>query len=99
VLQSRLPVHIAEAAARTGGRPEPPALANAAALAFGDVYRIAMGAAIVAWLLAWTLRRHPVLTAAPAAAAPGGPATDGAVPVAEPVAEPRDAREPVLIGD
>jgi hypothetical protein len=87
VLQMRLPVHVAAATAAAGGSPESPALAEAAARAFGDVYRIAMVAVLVAWGLAWTLRRPPV------APPPGRDATD-ARPEAEPEAEP----EPVMVG-
>ena len=89
ILQSRMPVHLAEAARAAAGQPTPQALADAAALAFGDVYRAAMFAIAGAWLLAWTLRR-------PAAAAQtphgGPPAANGRGPAPEP------EREPVLAG-
>jgi EmrB/QacA subfamily drug resistance transporter len=85
VLQSRLPVHLAAAAA--SGQTGPAAQANAAAQAFGDVYRVAMVAALLAWGLAWTLRRQP----APAAPPPG---VRQALPPAEAEREP----EPVIAG-
>jgi hypothetical protein len=87
ILQGRMTVHIAAAAAAVGGQPTGPALAQASALAFGDVYRVALGAIVVAWLLAWTLR--PRQTAV-APSAPGAPA--------RPVAEPEREREPVIAG-
>jgi EmrB/QacA subfamily drug resistance transporter len=93
ILQSRMPAHIAQAAQAAGGQPGPAALQNAAAFAFGDVYRTALLVVAVAWLLAWTLRRIPA--AAPAfgpGAGPSGPAAPGAP--AAPAAE----REPVIAG-
>jgi EmrB/QacA subfamily drug resistance transporter len=90
VLQSRMPVHLAEAARAAAGQPTAQALADAGAMAFGDVYRTALGAIAVAWLLAWTLRR----VAAPAMphAAPASPNGKG------PAAEQEQEREPVLAG-
>jgi hypothetical protein len=70
VLQARLPVHLAEVAAAAGGQPSPAMLTNAAAFAFGDVYRTALVVAGVAWLLVWTLRR----VEPPAHAGPKAPA-------------------------
>jgi hypothetical protein len=70
VLQARMPVRLAEASA--AGQPTPAALADAAAAAFGDVYLSALGLVVVAWFLAWTLRRHAT-AAPPVAAAPGRP--------------------------
>ena len=90
ILQTRIAVHAAEAARAAGARPGPEALADAAALAFGDVYRTAIGVVAFAWLLAWTLRRRP---AAPAPSAPGAPAE----PPVDTKAEVE--REPVLVGD
>jgi EmrB/QacA subfamily drug resistance transporter len=90
ILQARLPVHIAEAARAAGAQPSPPALQNAAALAFGDVYWTALVLVGVAWFLAWTLRRRPA--AAPAfdqGARPGRPAGPPA---------PVEEREPVIAG-
>jgi EmrB/QacA subfamily drug resistance transporter len=58
VLQSRLPTHIAEVTSAAAGQPTTAMLADAAAWAFGDVFRSAMLLAIVAWALAWTLRRR-----------------------------------------
>ncbi len=46
IVQARLPVHLAE----TGP-------ADATALAFGDVYRVALVVITVGWILVWTLRR------------------------------------------
>jgi EmrB/QacA subfamily drug resistance transporter len=57
ILQARLPVHLAEASGAAGGQPSPAMLTDAAAFAFGDVYRTALAVACVAWLLIWTLRR------------------------------------------
>jgi hypothetical protein len=50
ILQARLPIHLGE---------------GSAAAAFGDVYRIALVIVLVAWCLAWRLRR-PVSDTAPA---------------------------------
>jgi EmrB/QacA subfamily drug resistance transporter len=57
VLQSRIPVHVAEAALASGGAPSPGLLADATAFAFGDVYRCALVLVVVGWCLVWTLRR------------------------------------------
>jgi EmrB/QacA subfamily drug resistance transporter len=59
VLQARIPMHVAEANASAAGQPSPALLADAAAFAFGDVYRTALAVVIVAWCLVWTLRRVP----------------------------------------
>jgi EmrB/QacA subfamily drug resistance transporter len=91
VLQMRLPVHVAAATATAGGSPEAPAMAEAAAQAFGDVYRIAMVAVLVAWGLAWTLRRPPV---APPPGRVAGREATATRPDEEPEAEP----EPVMVG-
>jgi hypothetical protein len=56
ILQARTPIHVADGVAAAGGQATPSILANAAALAFGDVYRTALVMAAVAWCLAWTLR-------------------------------------------
>jgi EmrB/QacA subfamily drug resistance transporter len=58
VLQARVPIHVAQVAADAAGQPSPAMLADAAAWAFGDVFRVALGLALVAWALAWTLRRR-----------------------------------------
>jgi EmrB/QacA subfamily drug resistance transporter len=91
VLAARMPVHLGEAATAAGGQPTPAALANAAAAAFGDVYGVALSMMVVAWVLAWTLRRP-----APAAPPHTVPATssNGSRPAAEPPVE----REPVIAG-
>ena len=66
-------------------------LTDAAALAFGDVYRTALVVASVAWVLVWTLRRVQ-----PA----GGPAEPGAnQPSDSHESEVRRMREPVLVGE
>jgi MFS family permease len=57
VLQARLPVHVAEASVTSVGGPTAARLADAAALAFGDVYRTALVVVALAWCLVWTLRR------------------------------------------
>jgi EmrB/QacA subfamily drug resistance transporter len=57
LLQTRLPVHIAEASAAAAGVPSSLLLADAAAFAFGDVYRAALVMVGAAWCLVWTLRR------------------------------------------
>jgi hypothetical protein len=56
ILQARLPLHLAEAS--DAGAPGPALLADAAAFAFGDVYRAALTLIVLAWGLAWTLRRE-----------------------------------------
>jgi hypothetical protein len=57
ILQTRIPVHIAEASIVAGGPPTPALLENATAFAFGDVYRTALILVAVGWCLVWTLRR------------------------------------------
>jgi EmrB/QacA subfamily drug resistance transporter len=89
ILQSRMPVHIADAARAAGGQPTPQALADASAMAFGDVYQTAMFAVAGAWLLAWTLRR----VATPGMPHQGGPPSPNGKPPAAEV-----EREPVLAG-
>jgi EmrB/QacA subfamily drug resistance transporter len=88
VLQSRVPLHVADATAAAGGRPTPQALADASAAGFGDVYLVALGLIAVAWLLAWTLRRAqpPAAIEVPVGAA------------RPPQADPEPEREPVLAG-
>jgi EmrB/QacA subfamily drug resistance transporter len=88
ILQARIVVHTADAARAAGGQPGPEALTDAAALAFGDVYRTAVVVVAFAWLLAWTLRRRP-------APAPGGSRAPAA---ASPDARAEVEREPVLVG-
>jgi EmrB/QacA subfamily drug resistance transporter len=94
ILQARLPLHVAEAAAAAAGQPSPAALQNAAALAYGDVYRSALVLVGLAWLLAWTLRRRPA--AAPAfgagTSAAARPVGSGPTPSSQP------EREPVIAG-
>ena len=80
VLSSRLPLHVAAATAAAGGRPSAAALADASAAGFDNVYMVAFGLIVCAWLLGWTLRR-------PAAATP---ALDAAV------APAIEEREPVV---
>jgi hypothetical protein len=59
-------------------------LSDAAAFAFGDVYRTALVVAGVAWLLVWTLRRvEPAHVGPPSGAK----------------SPPHQVREPVLVGD
>jgi EmrB/QacA subfamily drug resistance transporter len=87
ILQSRLPVHLAEAPAAAPGAPTAARLADAAAFAFGDVYRVALVVIAVAWCLVWTLRRVQ-LVAEP---------TSPAAPLAPDAALRRD-REPALAG-
>jgi hypothetical protein len=53
ILQARIPLHIAQ----TGAGATPTLLADAAAFAFGDVYRLALVIVGVGWCLVWTLRR------------------------------------------
>jgi EmrB/QacA subfamily drug resistance transporter len=89
ILQARLPVHVAEAARAAGGQPAPSALQDAAALAFGDVYRTALVLVVIAWALAWTLRRAPAPSFGPAAERPGVPAAPSA---------PAEERELVIAG-
>jgi EmrB/QacA subfamily drug resistance transporter len=57
LLQTRIPVHMSAAAITTHGALTPPAVADATAFAFGDVYRAALLVIAIGWLLAWTLRR------------------------------------------
>jgi hypothetical protein len=57
VLQVRVPFHVAEASVAAGGAPTAGVLADAAAFAFGDVYRIALVLVAIGWALVWTLRR------------------------------------------
>jgi len=86
VLQSRVPVHLAEAAGAAGGRPSAPALADASAAGFGDVYGAALGLIVFAWLLAWTLRRpRPVAATIEVAVGRGRPPRPDAEPEREPV--------------
>ena len=65
-------------------------------MAFGEVYRVALGVVALAWLLAWTLRRQPSAAMPPGRPGrpgeQGGPAdqTHGIVAEME--------REPVLVG-
>jgi EmrB/QacA subfamily drug resistance transporter len=90
ILQSRVPVHLAEAAASAaGGRPSAQALADASAAGFGDVYGVALGLIVFAWLLAWTLRRTR----------PAAPTIEVAVGRGQPPRpEPEPEREPVVAG-
>ncbi|HEY3061329.1 MAG TPA: DHA2 family efflux MFS transporter permease subunit [Chloroflexota bacterium] len=67
LLQLRTPVHIAEVAAAAAGQPSAAALADAAAWAFGDVFRAALVLAVIGWALAWTLRRPARPASAPSA--------------------------------
>jgi EmrB/QacA subfamily drug resistance transporter len=61
LLQARIPVHVAQVSAASGGAPTPAMLADASAFAFGDVYRAALVVIVIGWCLVWTLRRaHPV---------------------------------------
>jgi EmrB/QacA subfamily drug resistance transporter len=69
LLQLRLPVHVAEATGLAAGFPTSAMLADAAALAFGDVYRFALLIVVAAWGLGWTLRRLTPDAVAPAHAA------------------------------
>jgi EmrB/QacA subfamily drug resistance transporter len=59
IVQARIPVHLAE----TG-------LPDATALAFGDVYRVALVIISFGWLLVWTLRSTPPIQATAAGRAP-----------------------------
>jgi predicted MFS family arabinose efflux permease len=100
ILQARIVVHVAEAALVAGGQPGPQAMAEASAMAFGDVYRVALGVVAFAWVLAWSLRPlpaqgspEPEVGAAPATARASK--VDGADKVGD-VGEVE--REPVLIG-
>jgi EmrB/QacA subfamily drug resistance transporter len=95
VLQGRLPVHVAQATAVVGGSPGPEALANASAQSFGDVYRIAMVGALVAWAVAWTLRRPVPSTAAGTA---GLAEPDNTLPREAAALEEQPDREPVFAG-
>jgi EmrB/QacA subfamily drug resistance transporter len=92
ILQARLPVHMAEATLAAGGQPSPAMLSDAAAFAFGDVYRTALVVASVAWLLVWTLRRVQ-----PSEPDPGSGAGANQVLTGREPDVPAD-REPVLIG-
>jgi EmrB/QacA subfamily drug resistance transporter len=87
ILQARIPVHVAEASLAGDGAPSPALLADAAAFAFGDVYRTALMVVAVGWCLVWSLRRPPAV-AEPLIARPGSPATEATY----------EEREPVLIG-
>ncbi|MDQ3808927.1 MAG: DHA2 family efflux MFS transporter permease subunit [Chloroflexota bacterium] len=85
ILQARIPLHLAEVTAAAGGQPPPAMLADAAAWAFGDVFRVGLGLAVLAWCLSWTLRRgRPPLP---------GPGRAGEVSESETEAA---EREPVL---
>lgn len=88
ILSARVAVHVAQAVQAAGGNPGPAALADAAAMAFGDVYRVATGMVLIAWMLAWALRRNPA--PAPSTGEPG--AAGAPAPAAE------LEREPVLVG-
>lgn len=66
ILQARLPVHVAEASVAAAGAPTPALLADAAAFAFGDVYRAALVLIVLAWGLVWTLRRQEPAVPSPA---------------------------------
>jgi EmrB/QacA subfamily drug resistance transporter len=66
ILQARLPVHVAEASVAAAGTPTPALLADAAAFAFGDVYRAALVLIVLAWGLVWTLRRQEPAVPSPA---------------------------------
>jgi EmrB/QacA subfamily drug resistance transporter len=57
LLQARIPIHVAEAAAAAGGAATPALVDNATAFAFGDVYRTALVIAAVGWCLVWVLGR------------------------------------------
>jgi EmrB/QacA subfamily drug resistance transporter len=57
ILQTRIPVHVAEASVAAGGTPSGALLSDAMAFAFGDVYRAALIVVAVGWALVWTLRR------------------------------------------
>jgi EmrB/QacA subfamily drug resistance transporter len=89
ILQARLPFHVAEATVAASGQPSQAMLTDAAAFAFGDVYRTALVVAVVAWLLVWTLRRIQPTGSGPVAREPGASR------------EPQRymEREPVLVGD
>ena len=63
ILQARIPVHVFEATVGSGGALSPTLLADATALAFGDVYRSAVVVLAIGWLLVWTLRRPQPATA------------------------------------
>src|SRR5260370_42609558 len=91
ILQARLPFHIAEATAAAGGQPSAAMLTDAAAFAFGDVYRTALVVASVAWVLVWTLRRVQP------AGGPSGPGGNPAPNSRE--SEVSRMREPVLVGE
>ncbi len=91
ILQARLPFHVAEATVAAGGQPSAAMLTDAAAFAFGDVYRTALVVASLAWVLVWTLRRVQP------ASGPSGPGADQAPRSRE--SETRRMREPVLVGE
>jgi EmrB/QacA subfamily drug resistance transporter len=93
ILQARIPLHVAEATAAAGGQPAPAMLADAAAFAFGDVYRTALAVAAMAWLLVWTLRR--LQPAAP----PPSPSRGADETVAGRWTGNRPRREPMLAGE
>jgi EmrB/QacA subfamily drug resistance transporter len=59
LLQVRLPLRLADVSTASAGSPSPALLADAAAFAFGDVYRVALGIVVGAWFLVWTLRHTP----------------------------------------
>jgi EmrB/QacA subfamily drug resistance transporter len=90
ILQARLPFHVAEATVAAGGQPSAAMLTDAAAFAFGDVYRTALVVASVAWVLVWTLRRVQ-----PA----GGPSGPGGNQAPSRESEVSRMREPVLVGE
>lgn len=87
ILQARLPFHVAEAT--VAAQPSQAMLTDAAAFAFGDVYRTALVVAVVAWLLVWTQRRIQPTGSGPVAREPGASR------------EPQRYMErgPVLVGD
>jgi EmrB/QacA subfamily drug resistance transporter len=73
IVQARIPVHVAQNGFTVGAQVTPTVLADATALAFGDVYRVALVIITFGWLLGWTLRRTarvhaPATERAPAAA-------------------------------
>jgi hypothetical protein len=85
ILQSRVPAHVTEAARAAGGQPSAQALAGASAAGFGDVYGAALGLVVLAWLLAWTLRRAQQPAAIEVAIGSGRPPRPDAEPEREPV--------------
>ena len=78
ILQSRIPVHVAESL--TSSAPGGSGFADASALAFGDVYRTALVIVAVGLSLVWTLRDTPAPTSefSPTAALRPAPATASA---------------------